>query len=437
MVSKLIKSVRKFDNLERAWRVIYQNGRASKSEQVRLELDDFAKDPSRKLKSLQSRLVHGSFKFEKAKGIPLPKKNAHGKPTGKIRPIVLAPVESRIVQRAILNVLVDIENLGPFIKTPYSFGGIRSSRRHGEKCREDQVSAVPAAIKAVLDEIECGARYVACADIRSFFTRISKSYVSNIIEKATGDVEFTNFVRQAMAVELENIALLKEKASEFPTEDIGVAQGNSLSPLLGNIALADFDRQMNEGDCRCIRYIDDFIILAPTERAANARLRKATNLLKELGMDLSPDKSSTGAVPISKGFDFLGITILPGIIRPSRKAQERLKASIDLIVLESQKAMFAVKNGKGIDRERALIRTLNRLDGLINGWGKHYWFCNDRQIFSNLDKFIIERIGELWGCYHSIREMVPPERYASLLGMTELVSIKREPYSYPRAHVSK
>ena len=77
--------------------------------------------------------------------------------------------------------------------------------------------------------------------------------------------------RQAIHVELSNLAALREHADRFPTEDIGVAQGSALSPLLGNIILADFDQRMNDGECRCLRYIDDFIVLGPSSAAVMAR----------------------------------------------------------------------------------------------------------------------------------------------------------------------
>src|SRR4051812_47008476 len=60
--------------------------------------------------------------------------------------------------------------------------------------------------------------------------------------------------------------------------------GGVLSPLLGNIILAAFDKQMNEGDCRCIRYIDDFIVLDPSGKAVMARTRLAKQILGALGM---------------------------------------------------------------------------------------------------------------------------------------------------------
>lgn len=177
MRSPLTQALRKFDNLEGAWRVIQENGRTSKSVQVRIGLEKFAEEASSNIRSLQNRLARGKFKFGKAKGIPIPKLDAQGKQTGKFRPIVLASVESRIVQRAILNVLLEIDSLKPYAQTPFSFGGIRSDKsKKGKKSQSinENLSAVPAAIKAILNEIDQGARYVACADIRAFFTCISK-----------------------------------------------------------------------------------------------------------------------------------------------------------------------------------------------------------------------------------------------------------------------
>src|SRR5262249_5548794 len=144
------------------------------------------------------------------------------------RPIVLAKAEVRIVQRAILNVLTDLPGLEPFIVNPNSFGGMRKSEWR-------PLSAVPAGVSAVLAAIGEGARFVMCADISGFFTRISKSAVATIVSRAAGDAEFMEFFQSAIRVELSNMAELREHASKFPIEDIGVAQGNSLSPLLGNI----------------------------------------------------------------------------------------------------------------------------------------------------------------------------------------------------------
>jgi hypothetical protein len=254
-----------------------------------------------------------------------------------------------------------------------------------------------------------------------------------VIGEAIGsDDEFLGLLRNAMNVELENLTLLKEKAAEFPTEEIGVAQGNSLSPLLGNIALANFDQVMNEGDCRCIRYIDDFIIMAPTAKAATARLGKAIKLLSVLQMELSPEKSAKGGTPITDSFDFLGITICPGLIRPSLKAQKRFLESVTKTFAETHKAMFGLKNGQTLERDRSMIATLKRVDGMIDGWGKHYWFCNDGQTFARLDQQISEQIGGFLGGYRAVRDAMPITKRMQLLGLSELTKIRREAFTYPK-----
>jgi RNA-directed DNA polymerase len=429
--SKLRKAVHRFDNLEAAWRAIYRNGRYSNSDDVRQAIERFSEDPSRKLRVLQRRLARGTFDFGQARGAPIQKRDGKGKPTGKIRPIVIANLEARIVQRAILNVLVEIPSLSRFINTPHSFGGLRKVRSP-ERMRDDSIFAVPAAIKAVLDEIGAGARWVATADITGFFTKIPKSTVVNIIQNTLNDGDFITLLEAAITVELENLSELTKYADQFPIEDIGVAQGNSLSPLLGNILLAAFDESMNEGDCRCIRYIDDFVILAPTKKAADARLRKAKKLLEEFDMVLAPDKSDKQGLEISNGIEFLGIEISPGFVRPAKKARTKFLHSINTQLETSSSAIIGLRHGNKLDPKLALIATLKRIDGMIDGWGKHYWFCNDRQLFTSIDQKVRMAIKAYLGTYADTRARLPDANEHQPLGLTNLGEMDRAPFVYPK-----
>ncbi len=437
MTSPLLKSVWTYERIEKAWRVIQENARTSTSETVRKEIADFEEEAGSKIRSLCYRLARGKFEFGAAKGIPVPKLDAHGRKTRKFRPIVLASIEARIVQRAVLDVLISVPALNEFINTPYSFGGLRRRKLREDENKRDNPSAVPAAIKAALAAIEDGAIYYASADIRSFFTRIPKPVVISILSSIINDAEFTAFFEKAITTELSNMAELRGKANDFPIEEIGVAQGNSLSPLLGNIVLAAFDAEMNKGDCKCLRYIDDFIILAPSAKAANARLRKANVLLSELKMELSPEKSSGGAVPISDGFTFLGIEVKPGIIRPATKAQHKFISSISGAFLESQKAYLQIPHGKPLKKSSSLIATLRRVEGVIDGWGKHYWFCNDIHLLSEIDKQISEQVRRFLGAYRDIRQKLTPEQQRPLLGISSLADQERYPFSYPKGNSSK
>ena len=372
------------------------------------------------------RLSRKKFKFEPAKGIPIPKVAPDGKKRkDKFRPIVLAPLESRIVQRSILEVLTAHPAMSQYVNSPHSFGGLR--RQHGQK-----LSAVPAAINAVLDAISGGARFIASADISAFFTRISKPTVRTIVASAVDDDEFMNLFDSAIRVELSNLAALREKASAFPIQDIGVAQGNSLSPLLGNIVLHKFDEVMNEGDCKCIRYIDDFIILAPTARAASSRMRRARELLSELNMHLSPEKSSKHPLPITGPFEFLGIEFNNGLIRPNIRSRGRLTSQIDDAVEKSVQSFRRYKEGGDLPRTQTLVGTLKRLDGIVHGWGKHYQFCNDETLFSRLDQAVREKLRAYIGTYVDVRDAIPEDRRQPLLGVEKLSLLKRNPFEWPK-----
>ena len=270
MKSKLARQVRKKRVIEEAWRAIKRNARTSKSQDTKIEIDSFEADLSTNIDRLIRQLREKKFDFPPARGVKIPKGK---KDKSNFRPLVVTNVESRIVQRAIHEVLLSVPTIQKFVHTPHSFGGVK-------KQKEDDMAAVPAAIKAVLEAIGAGAKHVIRSDITKFFTCIPKSKVTAIISDAVADAEFVDLFKRAIAVELENMAQLREHARAFPIEDIGVAQGNSLSPLLGNLFLYDFDLELNgRPDVRCIRYIDDFIILGPNKEVVHNTFAKAEHLL--------------------------------------------------------------------------------------------------------------------------------------------------------------
>jgi RNA-directed DNA polymerase len=427
--SVLLKKVWSTRSLERAWRVIEENSRTSKSEDVKKEVAAFREEASTKLRSLSGRLSHKSFVFAPAKGIAIPKSGSGGK-VAQFRPIVLANVECRIVQRSILNVLLDVPDLQKYIHTPHSFGGIR-------KKSENDLAAVPAAISAVLGYIGAGSNFVICADISKFFTRIPKPTVTAIVADAVKDDEFMQLFKRAITVELSNLAELREKAEAFPIYDIGVAQGNSLSSLLGNILLHDFDRQMNEGDCHCIRYIDDVIILAPTRKAATARLKKAEKILAHYKMNFGAEKTHREPTATTSSFEFLGIELSNGLIRPAAKAQIKFLKSLDANFEQSKKALIARRNGEHLKKERSVLATLRRADGMIQGWGKHYRFCNDISALENLDAKVTGMIRAYIGVYSATTASIDDKARRNALGVDLLSLIELKPLKWPKRGATK
>jgi RNA-directed DNA polymerase len=413
MKKLLIEEVRTSKTLERAWRAVRRNGRQSKSEVTRNEVMEFEAVAVERLGRIQRQLQSRSFKFAPAIGKKIPKKTKN-----TFRPLVVAPIESRIVQRAVYDVLAGLPGLQTYIKTPHSFGAVR-------KGEEDTIAAVPAAVNCVLEAIGRGSLFVVRSDISDFFTKIPKPAVTSMIESVTGKGEFLDLFSAAIKIELSNMAkLCSSDAAKFPIEDIGVAQGNSLSALLGNLYLYNFDLELNkQPDISCIRYIDDFIILAPTKSAAMNQFAKAKSLLESLGLDLSTKKTVPGNA--KDGFEFLGIEIGNGYIRPAKEPRERLVASIKAILSESKSALRASLGAQDFDNKFSLLSTLRRVRGSMQGWIKHYWFCNDFNCLAVLSKHVAAMITDYQAFYRDAHKSASEPLRWNLLGIEPLDQIDR------------
>lgn len=418
---KLALEVRRTRVLGDAWAAIKRNARTSKSEETRNEVAAFEEKLSANLRRLSRELQRKTFVFPPARGVKIPKDK---KNKADFRPLVVARVESRIVQRAVHDVLISVPAIQQFVRTPHSFGGVR-------KRDDDELAAVPAAIQAVLDAVGAGAIFVIRSDISKFFTRIPKSAVTEIVKKSVADDEFLELFTRAIAVELENMAQLRESANAFPIEDIGVAQGNSLSPLLGNLYLHNFDAELNKRpDVRCIRYIDDFIILAPTKEIAENSFAKAVAMLGRLGLSTSPKKTERRRV--DEGFEFLGIDLSNGFIRPCKKARERLVSSVEAALIQSRDAFREHSQSKQLLPTLSLLETLRKVRGIMLGWGKHYWFCNDRKCFEQIDAKIQELIRSYLAAYREEREKTDDAGCWRLLGIEALAQSERSPFVWPK-----
>lgn len=153
-------------------------------------------------------------------------------------------------------------------------------------------------------------------------------------------------------------------------------------------------------------------------------------------MQLSPEKSSKGAVHIETGMTFLGVEIMPGIIRPSAKARDRFLSSVTAEFERTQKLFFEFKDGRPMPRGNSLISTLKRVEGMVDGWGKHYWFCNDVPAFQRVETRVSVLVGEFLGTYRAIRSRLPAEKKNSLLGIPLLTEQKRRPFVYPHLKAS-
>ncbi len=375
----LYANVRKIQTLVTAWQLVKTSATRSSSVDIRNEAAEFDASAHKHLRSIQARLQKRTFKFKPQTGV------AKSRPGKTARPLVIAPIENRIVQRAILDVLQkDMPGIQSILDTPTSFGGIRKRR----------VSMAIDALKASFDN---GGKFYLRSDIPNFFTLVKRQSIIDYMRTQTEDQQFLQLFEMSITTTLENLTDLQKNNLKglFPLGPEGVAQGSPLSPLIANIYLAEFDREMNAGNEVCIRYIDDFVIVGKTEKEVSQSFRKAKAILQRIGLTAyspltHPMKASQGEV--IKGFDFLGCFINPTLTLPSVSARKSLVDKIDTEIRQGLGIADTILDTKESGKIGCYAQTLGRINNIILGWGMAFSFCNGDQVFKTLDEKITKQL---------------------------------------------
>jgi RNA-directed DNA polymerase len=401
MTQDLSKRLRSRFVLHGSWKVVKASGYSSGSPETQKKTKNFEENWLNNLDRLRRQLKDGTFKFSNEIGVTPPK--ARGKPG--IRPLVVAPVENRIVRRAILDILQGYGHSSPnprnrwtgiqavrnILETPTSVGGIPSR-------------GVPHGLSLIDTAVRSGHHWFIRSDIRDFFTRIPLGQVNRFIQTSVQDQLFCDLFGQALSTNLSNREELEERNHFilFPNAEIGVAQGSALSALAGNIVLQDFDTAMNGRGVVCVRYIDDFILLGKTEAKVAAAFKSATALLSKLGMtayDVSDNmarkagKVDTGN--IHNGTDVLGYRISARSLQPSAAAQQALLTKLDDIIKLAKTAMRQAAAGKIQSHAYQYHHAMEMIHKTIWGWSQAFKYVNVPHVLQSLDLQIDDRIFEL------------------------------------------
>jgi RNA-directed DNA polymerase len=364
--SKNFENLRTQDNLWSAWRHLYRARRLVRG-RTQQALDDFKSHEVKSIRRINRQLGNDTFDFGLARGAPI-------KRVGKShRPIVIPNVEARIVQRALLEELQRVPGLSRYFSSPHSFGGLPDNNQ-GK------------AIAAALAQLNAGAQYYVRSDIREFFTQIPRERAVASLA-APLDARAAALLDRATKVELENADELADLMSIFPTPELGAAQGLCLSPIMGNVVLDEFDHEMNSNGIRCIRFVDDFLLLGPSESTVMAAFEKALGLLAALKMtayDPRTDSEKANCGPTTHPINFLGCMVERGLVQPNRRARVRIVELIRGLFEESARSFTAPV--ECYERKLSVARTLQRVAGTLRGWRDAFAFCqNADQVFAAID----------------------------------------------------
>jgi RNA-directed DNA polymerase len=406
--NRLFENIRKTSALRQAWYKIYENGQRSNSPETLRLVNQFKQDEERNLCNLAQKLRKKDFDFGAVRGVAAKKKS------GKSRPIVSAPVEARIVQRAILEELSDRKPIQKYFRVATSFGAIPKK-------------SVPEAIKAAVIAIEGGATHYIKSDIADFFTKIPRAAVVQQISQNWNDPDFHVLLEKCTNLEIENLKELEKKHGTafrdmFIFDQTGAPQGCCLSPLIGNILLYEFDIEMNSEDITCLRYLDDFILFGPSYAAVRKAYKKAQRLLGQHGLeayDLETRKDKTGQGKTSDPFEFLGVEFRGTAIRPSVASKDRMIASTKEILGKVLKT--------DPHNHLNLVSALYLISNKIRGWGNQYKFCNDNRYMGSIDAEITQLLVPYFFKFTGEIKQFEQRKQRQLIGIWSLEDCKKDP----------
>jgi RNA-directed DNA polymerase len=380
--TELLEKLADVNNLYKAWRIVHTSVANSKSERIRKLSSEFSKNPIKDLERISFDLRSRSFDFGGVVATPIKKNSGKSK-----RPVgVSEKINARIVQRAILNILWDNSKIKDLIIQDgrNSFGGIENT------------STRDAIEELCKNCIEKEYYYFISSDIHNFFQNIINTNVHRRIIRRLPDKSINSLIKDAVKCEIVNMHKLnEEEINMYPKDEVGVIQGSCLSPLYGNIFLSDFDQKINSyKDIRCIRYIDDFIIIGKSEKKVKWAFDRAIQILKKKGLSAyTPDEENTKAVsgdvritPI----ELLGCSISKGQVRPQRKARQQLIRKIDEHIKVSLVKMNKIDGEQNFDCN--FYATIAKINNIIKGWGGAFSFCNSKGFFIDLDNEIADRL---------------------------------------------
>src|SRR5258708_11621614 len=280
-VHSLVDKVYQRKNLEMAWEKVKANRGSGGVDGQSLEA--FAAQLDQQLDRLRSELKDDTYQPQPVRQVQIPKA---GKP-GEFRTLGIPTIYDRVCQQALLN------RLEPIFEP--IFDDANFGYRRGRSTKD--------AMRKVWKEIQSGQEWIVDGDLKDFFGSVDHEKLLKLVAQRVADSRVLGLIR----------AMLKAgsygKGQLFPTER-GTPQGSVVSPALSNMLLTPFDREMRLRGYQLTRFADDWVVTCPSAAKARAAMDAARRILKQLGVELHPQK--TRIVHVRFGFEFLGYKINGG-----------------------------------------------------------------------------------------------------------------------------
>jgi RNA-directed DNA polymerase len=261
----------------------------------------YGQDLGANLRDLHQRVQQGRYRASPGRRAYIPKAD------GRLRPLGIATLEDKIVQRAVVEVLNAVYEA--------DFRGFSYGFRPG-RSPHDALDALAAGI------MTRRVNWVLDADIRDFFGQLDRDWLEKFLRHRIADERVLRLIGKWLAAGVV-------EDGQWTESEKGAPQGASASPLLANVYLhyvfdlwADWWRNRHaDGDMVIVRFADDFIVGFEHQQDAERFLEELRGRFAEFGLELHPGKTRLiefGRLAATRRarrglgkpetFDFLGFT---------------------------------------------------------------------------------------------------------------------------------
>lgn len=301
--------------------------------------------------SVKAALLEGRYLPAAVRAVAIPK------PSGGERLLGIPTVVDRLIQQALLQILQPI--IDPtFSESSYGF-------RPGRNAHQ--------AVRATQRYVQEGRSWVVDIDLEKFFDRVNHDIVMSRVARYVEDGRVLKLVRRYLEAGLMRDGVIEARG-------MGTPQGGPLSPLLSNIVLTDWDRELERRGHAFCRYADDCNIYVRSEMAAKRVMASVTTFLEErLSLRVNEAKSAS-ARPWERKFLGYTVTRHGGVprLRVARESVLRLTAHIRELM----------RRGRGW----SLTRTIQALNPVLRGWGGYFQLSQSKRVWEQIDGWLRRRL---------------------------------------------